>query len=63
MVTISFHFLSLLVGLGIGAAVGMFIALLTLFGERWGVGFSDGWKCGKEYAERKQEVSDGQHDT
>ena len=53
MITISFHFASLIVGLLVGLFGGLCFALLSLFGERWGAGFSDGWKCGKEYAEER----------
>ena len=54
MTTITFHWASLLVGLGMGFVLGGFVFVLIMFGERWSAGFSDGWKCGKEYAEEKE---------
>ena len=52
MITISFHMISLLIGIVIGIFVGGFVFCLTFFGERWSVGFSDGWELGRKYAER-----------
>lgn len=54
MTTITFHLASLLVGLIIGFVLGGFVFLIIMFGERWSIGFSDGWKCGKEYGEKKR---------
>jgi len=58
MTTITFHLPSLLVGAVVGFLSGGFVFFLTLFGERWSVGFSDGWNCGKEYGEKKREKSE-----
>ena len=53
--TITIHVGSFMLGFFVGYAVIAAIFLWLAFSERWSNGFSEGWKAGKEYAEKKME--------
>ena len=64
MVTITFNFATLLIGVILGFFVGVLISALAfcgiMFDERWSLGFSDGWNAKKRDIERQVEAeSDG----
>ena len=53
--TIIIHVGSFVLGFFVGYAVIAAIFLHLAFSERWSNGFGEGWKAGKEYAEKKME--------
>ena len=53
--TITIHVGSLILGFFVGYAVIAAVFLWLAFSERWSNGFCEGWKAGKEYAEKKRE--------
>lgn len=60
MVTITFNFATLLIGVILGFFVGMLVSAIVfcgiMFDERWSLGFSDGWAAKKRYIEKQAEV-------
>ena len=56
--TITIHIGSLFAGLILGFLLGSFVLLMFFEDERWSNGFGEGWKAGKEYAEKK--LSEGE---
>ena len=50
MTTITIYWSSAIFGFLIGVAFMAVIIVFVLYGERWGMGFSEGWKCGERYA-------------
>lgn len=53
--TITIHLLSLLLGFFLGTVLVTSIMLWVFFDERWSIGFTNGWECGKKYAEELEE--------
>ena len=65
MTTITIYWASAIIGFFIGVAVSAIIIVFGLYGERWGMGFSEGWKCGERYAlerEKERRAEDGDSD-
>ena len=57
MTTITIYWASVFIGFLIGVAVTAVIIVFGLYGERWGMGFSEGWNCGKKYASDREKES------
>ena len=53
--TITIHVCSFVLGFFAGYAVIAALFLWLAFSERWSNGFSEGWKAGREYAEKRME--------
>lgn len=51
--TITIHIGSFLVGFFVGYAVIAALFLFLAFSKRWDAGFSQGWDCGKRFAEKE----------
>lgn len=60
MITISFHFLSIVIGFFIGFIVVSVVTLSILYDERWSGGFGEGFKAGKKYQEELEKPKDGE---
>lgn len=62
MVTITFDFATLLIGVILGFVVGILISALAfcgiMFDERWSLGFSDGWDAKRRDIEKQAGVED-----
>ena len=58
MITISLHFLSIVVGFFIGLIVVSLAAFALFYDNRWYDGFGDGFKAGKKYQEKLEKPKD-----
>lgn len=60
MITLSFHFLSIIVGFFIGLIVVSLATFAVLYGDRWSEGFGEGFKAGNKYQEKLKKPKDGE---
>lgn len=60
MVTMTFNFVTLLIGVILGLFVGTLVSALAfcrlMFDERWRLGFSEGWDAKKRDIEKQAKV-------